>query len=445
MSNSVSLILHGALITLVLQHLLLSVLHRDRSHLEHSMLLIGIALIQLSLQTSGSLYPWLVVAEPWSQALLPAGLAVVGLFGSLLTRSFLRLSDTAPVLDRLIAISGALFGGVFVSLWLLPHEVGVVMLTVLGPLFALLVALCGANAVRQRAPGAVSYLLGWALMLITGGIASVTSGGEFATGAVLGHAPHHGMIFAAFVLSFALFDRAKAMHRESSRSDQAACAASEQTIAALRQSEHLLTTRLAERTEELERANSHLQANAQEREHAAHHDPLTGLANRLLLEDRVAHGIIRAVRHNTRMALLLVSVDGFKHINEEHGHKLGDAALVMVAERLRAAVRQQDTVARVGGDEFAIVLEEVFQQDDADRVATTICDALTEPFVLGEQSVQLSATVGGAFFPENGKNAASLLISAGKQIRTIRDRTSASRKNAPGLTIAETARPAMRR
>jgi diguanylate cyclase (GGDEF)-like protein len=163
-----------------------------------------------------------------------------------------------------------------------------------------------------------------------------------------------------------------------------------------------------------------------------------------LLEDRVAHGIIRAVRHNTRMALLLVSIDGFKRINEEHGHKLGDDALIMVAERLRTAVRQQDTVARVGCDEFAIVLEEVFQQDDADRVTTTIGDALTEPFVLGKKSVHIEVTIGDAFFPENGKEAGSLLMSAGKQIRTIRDRTSASRKNAPGLTIAETARPAMR-
>lgn len=445
MSNSVSLILLGALITLVVQHLLLSVLHRDRSHLEYVVLLIGIALIQLSLQDSGSLYPWFAVAERWSHVLLPAGLAVVGLSGSLLTRSFLRLPDTAPVLDRLIAISAALFGGVFVSLWLLPHETGAVMLAVLGPLFALLLAFCTANAIRQRTPGAVSYLLGWTLMVVAVGLAGVLFDGQFAASATLGHAPQSTAILSALVLSFALFVRANAMHRERLESRLAECAASEQTITALRQSEHLLSTRLAERAEELEHANSHLQASAQESEHAAHHDPLTGLANRLLLEDRVAHAIIRAVRHNTRMALLLVSLDAFKRVNEEYGHKVGDAALVMVGERLRAAVRQQDTVARVGGDEFAIVLEEVFQQDDADRVAKTIGEALAAPLVIGDKLLQIDATIASAFFPEKGNDAADLLKSAGKLIHTIRDRTRASQQDAARLSIAETPRSAMRR
>jgi diguanylate cyclase (GGDEF)-like protein/PAS domain S-box-containing protein len=117
----------------------------------------------------------------------------------------------------------------------------------------------------------------------------------------------------------------------------------------------------------------------------AHHDPLTGLTNRLLLEERLAHCILKAKRRVISLALLFLDLDKFKAINDQWGHETGDELLKAVATRLQVIVREQDTLARFGGDEFVLLLEDMPETTGASEVAQKIIHALSEPFQLKEQ------------------------------------------------------------
>ena len=128
--------------------------------------------------------------------------------------------------------------------------------------------------------------------------------------------------------------------------------------------------------------------------HQAFHDPLTSLPNRALFDDRLAHAFDRTARTGHSLCLLLADLDDFKDINDTYGHALGDAVLVVVAERLRQAVRAEDTVARLGGDEFGILIEEVKSEHDGLNAAERIIEALAEPVVVGDVEVFAHASIG---------------------------------------------------
>ena len=128
--------------------------------------------------------------------------------------------------------------------------------------------------------------------------------------------------------------------------------------------------------------------------HQALHDPLTGLANRTLLLDRIAHALARAARDGAMPALLFLDLDEFKQVNDSAGHAAGDRLLVVAAERLCAAVRFGDTVARLGGDEFAILLEGTHAEREADEVADRILAALRVPIPVDGRAHRIGASIG---------------------------------------------------
>jgi diguanylate cyclase (GGDEF)-like protein/PAS domain S-box-containing protein len=129
--------------------------------------------------------------------------------------------------------------------------------------------------------------------------------------------------------------------------------------------------------------------------HEAVHDPLTGLANRTLLRDRLEHALARAQRERDATAVLFVDLDNFKQVNDAHGHATGDAALVELARRLRTAVRPGDTIARLGGDEFVALCEHV-DEESALAVGRRLLEAIGRPFTIGEIEHKLSASIGVA-------------------------------------------------
>ena len=126
----------------------------------------------------------------------------------------------------------------------------------------------------------------------------------------------------------------------------------------------------------------------------AFHDPLTGLPNRRLFQDRVEHALLRAQRHNTRHALLMFDLDRFKLVNDSYGHPIGDDLLVHVASLLRRSLRPEDTCARLGGDEFAILVEDITDTGQAVTVAERILAAVAEGAVIGGHEVFVSASIG---------------------------------------------------
>jgi diguanylate cyclase (GGDEF)-like protein/PAS domain S-box-containing protein len=149
-------------------------------------------------------------------------------------------------------------------------------------------------------------------------------------------------------------------------------------------------------------------------EHLATHDRLTGLPNRNLFFDRLQHGLDKAARHGEHLAVMFVDLDNFKLINDSFGHQMGDSLLTQVAEHLQACTRKQDTVSRLGGDEFTVIVEDIRESSEEIVAATAerIIQALAAPFDLGAHQALLSASVGIAFYPKDGTDVTTLLRSA---------------------------------
>jgi diguanylate cyclase (GGDEF)-like protein len=153
---------------------------------------------------------------------------------------------------------------------------------------------------------------------------------------------------------------------------------------------------------ELQRANAQLQ-------HLATHDALTGLPNRVLLADRIEQAIAQADRNSRTFALLMVDLDRFKSINDSLGHEAGDALLREIAARLRASLRKVDTLARIGGDEFVIVLNGVATLHDIEVVITSVLHAVGQPLELESLEVQTSPSIGVSVYPNDGTDPQTLL------------------------------------
>lgn len=141
-------------------------------------------------------------------------------------------------------------------------------------------------------------------------------------------------------------------------------------------------------------------------------DPLTGLANRRLLPERVWMAIAHARRNKSAMAVLYLDLDGFKDVNDTLGHAAGDELLKLVAARLVAAVREEDTVARVGGDEFMISLWHVQGFADTAKVADKLIDALSKPYDIDGHTVTVTASLGASVYPVHGDDADALMKNA---------------------------------
>lgn len=146
--------------------------------------------------------------------------------------------------------------------------------------------------------------------------------------------------------------------------------------------------------------------------HLAHHDPLTDLPNRLLFRDRLQHALEHARREQRRLAVLFLDLDRFKNINDSLGHTAGDQLLVKVASRISGAVRREDTVARMGGDEFTILMEDLRQEEDASHLAQKLIEALAAPCRIDEREFFITCSIGISLYPRDGKDADTLLRNA---------------------------------
>jgi diguanylate cyclase (GGDEF)-like protein len=151
----------------------------------------------------------------------------------------------------------------------------------------------------------------------------------------------------------------------------------------------------------------------------AHHDELTGLPNRRLLDDRIAQAFAAARRTRDNVAVMLLDLDHFKPINDTYGHEAGDQVLKAVAARLRNCVRKADTVARLGGDEFVVMLP-MRDAQHAVRVAEGILAALAEPFPVGTNQFRLGVSIGISVFPDDAAEKDDLLKFADRAMYAVK-------------------------
>ncbi|HEX5801442.1 MAG TPA: GGDEF domain-containing protein [Azospira sp.] len=178
---------------------------------------------------------------------------------------------------------------------------------------------------------------------------------------------------------------------------------------------------LSEEVEEREILESQLVTatkQGEEARHASLHDPLTGLPNRALFNDRLQHALAQASRHGYSIAVLFMDLDNFKTINDSHGHDAGDIVLRTISARLRKSTRAEDTICRHGGDEFLYLLMEISSEEDITAVVEQIIDTVRKPcrIKVRDLDIKLSVTpsIGISIFPKHGISADELLDSADK-------------------------------
>ena len=211
-------------------------------------------------------------------------------------------------------------------------------------------------------------------------------------------------------ISFVLY---RQLHLARSQRDEALALVSTKqwpTCEGLCHLESSLAECAARRIQMLQAEIADLQGREQRLKVQAHHDGLTGLANRFLLTDRFQFTVERAKRSGHSFALLMVDLNDFKAINDHHGHVAGDEVLVITAQRLLGAVRASDTVARIGGDEFVLIIESIEDPLEMRRIGEKLFDMLNDPITLNTGVVEkLGASIGLALYPNDGDSLNDLL------------------------------------
>ncbi|HEX5802024.1 MAG TPA: 7TM diverse intracellular signaling domain-containing protein [Azospira sp.] len=402
---------YGMLLALGLYNLLLWFSLRDRSYLAYVAFVAAMAVGQLAQGGLGYQYLW-PEWQGWEAMAFSSGFAATGFFGALFTRLFLDTRKHHPLLDRVIVALAIGFAAAALAPLLLPYRLAAIATSLLGVAFSA-VAVVGALACLRRGDtGARFFLAAWTLLLVGVAIMGLRNMALLPTNFLTANGIQIGSALEMLLLSFALADRIHLLRREKEAAQTRALEADRARIEALESSGRELEARVDERTRALAEANARLTESETRLRTMAHHDPLTGLANRLLLFDRIAHAQQRAARHDRGFALLLIDLDGFKAVNDMLGHDAGDHLLQLVAQRLLGCVRAADTVARIGGDEFVVLVEEAGDAEAVTALAEKVVAALRRPAIIAEGEATIGASVGIARWPENGDSAQLLLRAA---------------------------------
>jgi diguanylate cyclase (GGDEF)-like protein len=410
---------YGMLLALGLYNLLLYLAIRDTTFLAYVAFTLCMAIGQASMNGFGNQFIW-PDWPAWGNIALPSGMAATGFFGAIFTRLFLGTHRRAPLLDRCILGCTGLFAFAAISPLLLSYQFAAILVSMLGIMFSAVAVAGGLHCLRRNYPGARYFLLAWTLLLLGVAVLAMRNMGWVPTTTLTLHSMQIGSALELLLLSFALADRINVMRREKDLATKAALTAKNEMVETLRLSEHALESRVIDRTRTLEEVNSRLRDKERELEHLARHDALTGLANRLFLNDRIERAVARARRTGNSVALLMIDLDGFKQVNDAHGHAVGDELLVIIANRLRESVRETDTVARLGGDEFVVLLEDTKHPEGTSQIVDKLIAAVRMPALLDAGAIVVSASIGIACTPQHTGDADDLLERADAAMYTAK-------------------------
>jgi diguanylate cyclase (GGDEF)-like protein len=429
---------YGLALALAAYNLMLYFAVQDRAYLIY--VLYATAFGTFLFAYDGLAYRYLWPGSVWAANHAVAMLLSLALgLGALFAHAFLDMRHTAPRAG--LAMRGVVGAGAALALiaalgW--PLDYGGVLRTI-SVLAFVTAAIATAVAVRAMLSGyrpARYFLLAWAALLVFIAIGALRNFALMPTNAVTIYGLHIGFALDVLLLSFALGDRINVLRRERTSAQAEALEAQRRLLAATRASERELEAGIVERTAELNRVNERLRAEAHERESLmqllrhqeehlrfmAQHDPLTGLPNRLSMQQRLSLAMELAKRNRKKVAVMLVDLDGFKRINDTRGHRAGDQALVQLAARLRTSVRGSDTVARYGGDEFVILAGELDRGEDAGMIAEKVTDMIQVPLSIEGGPAKVSCSIGISVFPDDAEEAEQLIALADKAMYAMRSR-----------------------
>ncbi len=173
----------------------------------------------------------------------------------------------------------------------------------------------------------------------------------------------------------------------------------------------------------LEKENDEIRQNEEQSRQMAMHDVLTGLPNRLFLMGKLRKGLEEFTLENSTqsIAVFFIDLDNLKEVNDQYGHRYGDSILMEMSKRLKNAIRSSDTVARLSGDEFVIVMEGLIDKKDIERVSKHILDQFSKPFIIEDQSLSVTCSMGISVYPEDGNDADDLLDKADQALYKVKN------------------------
>jgi diguanylate cyclase (GGDEF)-like protein len=402
---------YGLVIALFLYNVMLLLALRDRIYLWYVLYVasFGIALAAFD----GLAFQYLWPASVWwaNHALATAFCATL-LFGTQFARSFLNVPSITLFANRfLLAAMTLAAAGVFFSAtgWLVPYGTILRTLSALACASAGIVLYVAVGALLDGYRPARFFLLAWSALLVFIALGALRNFAILPTHFLTVNGLHIGLALDVVLLSFALADRINSDKREKEAAQGEALASRSALLEATQANERELERRIAERTAELNRANEQLRDQEQHLRHLAQHDPLTGLPNRLSMQQRLALAMEIAKRNRKKLAVMMVDLDGFKRLNDSRGHRSGDHVLTQIAGRLRTSVRGSDTVARYGGDEFVVLAGELDRAEDVANIAEKIADMVSLPVSIDGAAEKIGCSIGISIYPDHAEDAEGLI------------------------------------
>jgi diguanylate cyclase (GGDEF)-like protein len=398
----------GVLIALFAYNLLLYISLGDRIYFYYILFVGTMALGQFSWNGLGNEYLWPNLPA-WGNVSPIAGFDATGLFGAIFSRMFLNTRRSAPSLDKAILVCAAVFAILLVTIPVTPYQFNAKATSATAVIFSLVAILSGIVCLARGFTSARYFLLAWTMLLIGTAALGARNLGWIPTNFLTLYAMLIGSALEMILLSFALAERINDLRREKEVAETEAYEAKKTMVETLERTEKELDERVHVRTRELQDVNLRLRESEALLRKMAHHDHLTGLANRSLLDESLLQAIERAKRNKGKIAVLLADLDGFKPVNDNHGHDVGDELLKVIADRLKATVRSSDTVARIGGDEFVLLLDTIKEPQDAIHMAEKALASISEPVNVRGAELKVSASIGVAIFPDDGMEAETLV------------------------------------
>lgn len=398
----------GILAALLLYNGLMFLSLRDRLYLLYIAFVATMGLAQLANTGLGNEFLW-PGSPRWGNDALMVGMSVTGVFAVLFVRRFLAMANHSRAIDRAILGTGVLFAVALVLTLAVSYRSGAYVINVAAFSFALLAVAGGARSAWLRQPGGGYFLFAWALLLAGTGLFAALNVGLVPSNAFTRNAFLFGSGFEMLLLSFALASRVDQLRRAREQAAAEALEAKQSLVVTLQERERHLEERVLARTRDLQDVNARLLDKERALAHLAYHDALTGLANRRRLAETFLQAAARSRRTRTAFAVLMVDLDGFRELNDRRGHAAGDRVLVAVADRLRACVREADQAARLDGDGFVVLVENLASASDAELVAQKIVRAIEPPIAGDAELLRVSASIGIACHPEHGEDAETLL------------------------------------
>lgn len=407
----------GLLIALASYNFLLYLALRENAFLWYVLFVLGFGVGALSLNGLGALFVWPDVLVLGNK-MLPFGFTAASLTAILFTRAFLDtrkfLSSWDPWLKRLIVLKAV----ALVSVLLIPVQVALMVMSLIGIITVFTLTLCAIKGMLQQAPGAKLFAVAWSMLWLGTVIMSLRNFGYLPSNTFTVNAMQLGSAIEMILISLGLAQRFNRLKQQHSAIQQQMLQTEQCRVAELQQHEAELEFKVQQRTAELEQLNQRLLV-------LASTDALTGLANRSAIYQQLQQASARMQRHQSKMALFFIDLDGFKQVNDDFGHHAGDSVLQEVSRRMQLCCRKSDLAGRLGGDEFLLICEDIGLPQQLAELQQRLQEVLNQPYNYQQHQLRVTASI-GVLYTDGQLSADTMLEYADKAMYQEKQRKQAA-------------------